>query len=170
VAHVIKDALHARFVGVSVDVLGFSRGGKASSWAVSSTALHVGSKPFDHAYILMGGTLGPGSVKLVGACAEGFPAMVDRWPMWFGARAKGLPTDTSSWPYDVADYMVAGCHSTQYTFSLEWDVQWKNWIGCMHTIHRMRAAGCRVRVVQGEAPDLALRMFLGALDEDSPGS
>jgi len=165
----IKDALHAHFTGITVNVFGASRGGKAATWSISSRGLHPGSKPFDNAYIHMGGTFGPGSVKLVGACAEGWAAMVTRWPQWFDAGAPALSKESNSWPYDVADYLIAGCHTTQYTFSVDWNIQWKNWVGCMHSIRRMRDAGCKVRVVEGEAPALSLRVLFDAVDGSFEG-
>jgi len=167
----IKDALHERFGhGISVSVFGFSRGGKATTWAVSSDMLRVGSKPFDTAYVHMGGTFGPGSVKLVDKCAEGFPAMVTRWPQWFGAEAQSLTHNTNAWPYDVFDYVIPGCHTTKYVFSVDPKIQWKNYAGCMYSIDRMRAAGCNVRVVEGESPVLSLRTIFHTLDVHGFGS
>ena len=167
VLNAMKDALHTRFTGITVAVYGASRGGKVAAWAVSSYALHAAKGrpawPFDSAYIHMGGTLGPGSIQYVGPCAETWDAIVTRWPQWFSVSAPALPRHPGEWPYDVADYMIAGCQHTHFSFSVDATVLWKNYMGNMHSIAMMRAAGCKITVVDGIAPTLTDKLFVGAV-------
>ena len=153
VLNAMKDALHARFASITVSVYGCSRGGKVAGWAVSIQevyGLSASSRPFDAAYIDSGGTLGPASVHLVGQCGESWDALVSRWPQWLAPGAPQLPRLASSWPYDVPDYLRAGCFATKFTFSVARNDLWNNYQGTIRSIEKMRAAGCSVHLVEGD--------------------
>lgn len=123
---------------------GSSRVGKVVYWAAAIAPPGL----YDDVLIDSGGSLGPASAKLVGPCGETFAAMKSRWPQWLHANVSQLSAPRD-WPFDVGDVMLTACHTTRYHISVSRHDQWNNWAGTMLTVENARAAGCKVRVVEG---------------------